>query len=92
MESASSFELPFATAPLKPVGARLLSSPRKSHAQATPCSGQTASLEGNPIPDKSWGYGCPSNRPGSRGALPPRGIIPAPAVPVTCSGPGYFYP
>lgn len=37
------------------------------------CSGQSASLEGNPIPDKGLGYGCPSNRPGSGGALSPQG-------------------
>lgn len=37
------------------------------------CSGQSASLEGNPIPDKGLGYGCPSNRPGSGEALSPQG-------------------
>lgn len=48
------------------------SSPAKSCTQATPLSGQSANLEGNPIPDKGLGYSCPSNRPGSRGVLPPR--------------------
>lgn len=72
------------------LGHRLLLA--QSCTQATPCSGRSANLQGNPIPDKGLGSGCPSNQPGSRGALPPGGRIPAPAVPVTCSGPGYFYP
>lgn len=56
------------------------------------CSGQSASLEGNPIPDKGLGLWLSIEQAWQWGSAVTPGIIPAPAVPVTCSGPEYFYP